>query len=218
MFYSQLGQDKILFEVFFKDVENGIFVDVGAHDGKTCSNTLFYEESLNWKGICIEPLPDVYNLLINNRKCLSLNYAICNENTDNKEFLELKGHSEMISGLLECYDQRHLQRVHREINEFGGSFKIIKVKTKMLKDILFDNNIEEIHYLSIDAEGAELDILKSIDFSKVFIHVLDIENNFSDTFYIIKNYLEDKGFTNCFSISFDEIFINNNSSLKNKLK
>ena len=213
MFYSQLEQDRILFERFFKNIKDGFFVDIGAHDGKTCSNTLFYEETLKWNGICIEPLPDVYNLLIKNRKSKCFNYAICNDNTE-KDFLELKGYPEMISGLLECYDPRHLQRVYRELNEHGGSGKVIKVKTKKLQDILLDNNVNEIHYLSIDAEGAEFEILNSIDFSKVFIHVIDIENNFSDTFYIIKDFLESKGFTNCFSISFDEIFINNNSNLK----
>ena len=53
-FESQLGQDKYLFENFLKH-KNGFFVDVGAHDGVFLSNTFFFENELNWSGVCVEP-------------------------------------------------------------------------------------------------------------------------------------------------------------------
>lgn len=212
MFYSQIKQDEILYNRYFKDLTNGVFVDIGAHDGITGSNTLFYEKHLNWTGICIEPLPSVYKQLIENRSCVCLNYAICNSDGE-KDFLEVNGYSEMLSGLVEYYDARHLSRVNRELQQYGGSTNIIKVKTRRMKDVLTDTNIKEIHYLSIDAEGSELEILKSIDYDRVFIHVIDIENNYGDTFHIIRDFLVEKGFINKFSIEFDEIFVNKNSHL-----
>ena len=54
-FYSQLGQDKFLIESVFKNKKNGIFVDVGSHDGELLSNTLTLEENFNWSGVCVEP-------------------------------------------------------------------------------------------------------------------------------------------------------------------
>ena len=75
-YYSQIGQDKYTNEIFFKGMENGFFVDIGAHDGIELSNSYFFEKTKNWKGICIEPLPDIYKLLKKNRKCICIEGAI----------------------------------------------------------------------------------------------------------------------------------------------
>ena len=44
MFYSQDNQDKNLETYIFKGYKNGFFIDVGAHNGKTINNTLYFEE------------------------------------------------------------------------------------------------------------------------------------------------------------------------------
>ena len=46
-FYSQDKQDKFLEENVFKGYKNGVFIDVGAHDGKSINNTLFFEIWIN---------------------------------------------------------------------------------------------------------------------------------------------------------------------------
>ena len=61
MFYSQYKQDEFLENTVFKGYKNGFFVDVGAHDGKTINNTLYFELNNNWKGINIEPIEKIYN-------------------------------------------------------------------------------------------------------------------------------------------------------------
>ena len=66
-YYSQFGQDKYLNENFFHNKSNGTYVDIGAHDGITGSNTYFFD-LLGWEGICFEPLPEIYNQLVINRK------------------------------------------------------------------------------------------------------------------------------------------------------
>ena len=210
MYYSQIQQDKILNEVFFKNMRGGFFVDVGAHDGINCSNTYFYEKELGWNGICIEPYPRIFKELEKNRRCSCIEAAICNE-TSEKPFLEISGYSEMISGLVETYDPRHLTRISNEVRDTNGKTNIINVQTKRLKDIFEEHNVKEVHYLSIDTEGAELEVLKSIDFNKVNIHIIDIENNYDDTFSVIKTFLESNGFKHAFPISFDQIFINSKS-------
>ena len=54
--YSQLGQDLDVIKHYnFK--ENGFFVEIGANDGISLSNTYLLEKKYNWKGLCIEPLP-----------------------------------------------------------------------------------------------------------------------------------------------------------------
>ena len=46
MFYSQDGQDQYLEKNIFKNFKNGFFVDVGAHDGVSINNTLYFEKPI----------------------------------------------------------------------------------------------------------------------------------------------------------------------------
>lgn len=213
MFYSQCKQDEILYSRYFNKLSTpGFFIEIGAHNGEYLSNTLFYEESLNWNGICIEASPLLFAECKKRRKCLSLNYAICN-NDGESNFLELIGDPTALSGLVDMYDHRHIQRIDNHIQTIGGEKNYISISTRKLQTILDDNNINEIHYLSIDTEGSELDILKSIDFNKTFIHVIEVENNYPDKFEVIKNILLSNGFIHDKNIEWDEIFIHSHSIL-----
>lgn len=71
MFYSQAGQD---LWVLKKVGNKGFFVDVGAHDGVESSNTYALEKA-GWRGICIEPNPEAYAKLVQERKCNAMNVA-----------------------------------------------------------------------------------------------------------------------------------------------
>ena len=61
-FYSQFNQDNYVFNKFFKNNQNGFFLDIGEHDGVTGNNTKFFED-LGWSGVCIEPIPSVFEEL-----------------------------------------------------------------------------------------------------------------------------------------------------------
>jgi hypothetical protein len=47
-YYSQVGQDRFIHENYFKELKGGVFVDIGAHNGISYSNTYFFEKELNW--------------------------------------------------------------------------------------------------------------------------------------------------------------------------
>ena len=59
MYNSQDNQDKYLEETVFRGYKNGVFVDVGAHDGLSINNTLYFEKYNNWTGINIEPIKTI---------------------------------------------------------------------------------------------------------------------------------------------------------------
>jgi hypothetical protein len=61
--------------------------------------------------------------------------------------------------------------------QYGYQTEEIQVETKVFKNIVKQENITHIDYLSLDVEGHELNVLKGIDFEKVRINVLTIENN-----------------------------------------
>jgi len=217
MYYSQFKQDKILEENIFKGYKNGVFVDVGAHDGVSINNTLYFEENNNWTGINIEPIKKVYDKLITNRpKSININCAVCN-NDGETEFVCNTGYTEMISGIKNTFDPRHQIRLIRENTRYGGMTEIIKVETQRLETIFDKHNISHINYLSIDVEGGEFEVIKSINFDKVFIDVIGFENNYNDTSIPIIQYLEQKNFI-VFHIHLDILMINIKSSFFNNLK
>jgi len=195
MFYSQDDQDKYLEHTVFKGFKHGTFVDVGAHDGVNINNTFYFEKNNSWSGINIEPLPKIFDSLVVNRpKSINIKCAVCNYDGET-DFLSNTGYTEMISGIKDTFDSRHLQRLERENQEHASTTEIIKVKTKRLETILDEHEISRVHYLSIDVEGAEFEVIKSINFDKVFIDVIGFENNYNDTSTPIIEYLQTKGYT-----------------------
>src|ERR1700722_4426554 len=123
--FSQFGQDKFVFERFFKDSrEPGVFVEIGAYDGVTFSNTLLFEE-LGWRGICIEPMPSAFEKLQAARAAICVNCAV-SDNAGQGSFLEVEMPSvfeKMYSGLKANYDERH----KRTIQKWGRNPQEIKV-------------------------------------------------------------------------------------------
>jgi FkbM family methyltransferase len=211
MFNSQDNQDKYLETNIFKGYKNGFFVDVGAHDGVSINNTLYFDKYNNWTGINIEPIKSVYDRLVSNRpNNINLNCAVCNKDGET-EFLCNTGYTEMISGIKDTFDQRHLQRLENENRQMGSTTQVITVNTKKLETICDEHNISHIHYLSIDVEGAEFEVIKSINFDKVFIDVIGFENNYNDVSVPIVEYLENKNFV-MIHLSLDIFMINKKSA------
>ncbi|MAZ55208.1 MAG: hypothetical protein CMP55_05335 [Flavobacteriales bacterium] len=215
MFYSQLKQDKYLEEHVFKGYKNGFFIDVGAHNGKSINNTLYFEKNNNWTGINVEPIKKVYDKLVVNRpNCININCAVCN-NDDKTEFICNTGYTEMISGIKDTFDHRHKQRLQRENKKHGSTTKIIEVETKKLETICDNHKVSHINYLSIDVEGGEFEVIKSINFDKVYIDVIEFENNYNDTSIPIIKYLEDRNYVvihkslDIFMIHQNSVFIKN---------
>ena len=212
-FYSQDKQDEFLENNVFKGYKNGFFVDVGAHDGLSLNNTLYFEKYNKWTGINIEPINNVFNKLMKNRPdCINLNYAVCNYNGET-DFLLNIGNTEMLSGIKESYDNRHLNRLNHENNIYSSNTKIIKINTIKLETIFDKYNIKNINYLSIDVEGGEFEVIKSINFDKIFIDVIGFECNYDDSCIPIIKYLENKNFV-VIHKSLDIFMINNNSIFK----
>ena len=107
-------------EVVFNNKKNGFFIDIGAHDGITYSNSLFFELNNNWNGICVEPNPKVFAKLNTLRKSTNLNVCIGAFNKTIK-FTQIEGYAEMLSGISESYDERHIQRIEQDIERKGGN-------------------------------------------------------------------------------------------------
>ena len=200
-FFSQAGQDKIIKNHFFQNNKNGFFIEIGAYDGIIGSNCCHFEKFLNWEGIAIEASKIQYDKLKKNRKCKTVNKAISNKIKD-VEFVEV------IEGLTQMSGINNENNTAIEIinNNKNSKTKISKITTTTFEEEIKSNL--EIDYLSIDIEGEELDLLKSIDFNKYTIKVISVENNVPDKFNY-NTFFKSKNFSFFDRIGQDEIFFNN---------
>ena len=186
--------------------EKCFYVDIGANDGLSSSNTAYCDLNMGWSGLCIEPHPKAFSELLKNRpNAINLNICISDEDGE-VDFCVVNGYAEMLSGIKKHYHPDHEERINSEIKNHGGSKEIIKIISKPLNKVLFENNLKKVDYLSIDTEGCEMEIIKSINFDLFDIRVISTENTSKSD---IKSFLESKGFTFYGQICSDEIYCKN---------
>ena len=176
--FSQHGQDRFVYESFFKDrAEPGVFVDIGAYNGTLYSNTLLFEK-LGWTGLCVEPLPSAFETLKANRAAICVNCAV-GDRAGRAPFIEIEmpGPYEMMySGLKANFDEHHA----RLIREHGRNRKTYDVVVRPLRDLLVEHAIARVDYLSIDTEGSEWKILRDFDLAAFGVKAISVENNARD--------------------------------------
>jgi FkbM family methyltransferase len=205
-YYSQYKQDNILDNVIFKNKRGGVFLDIGANDGITLSNTFFLEKSRGWTGLCVEPLPSIFEKLKGNRSCVVENCA-ASDITRKDILMEISGYSEMLSGLKSSYNKQHLSRINDEMEKYGGERKEIEIDCINVNELLNKHKLKRIDYFSIDTEGSELKILKAINFNDFKIDVITVEANYKKERIKIKLWLFWKGYKYITNLGNDMLFI-----------
>ena len=174
---SQNGQDLLaLLSNDFK--KGGIFIEFGAYDGVIFSNTYLLEKQFGWSGILIDPIPNHYKSMKLNRKCKLIHGAITAE----------KQHSVLIEEL-------PASDLSRLVEKPGIFKKTHEVKSFTLQEVI-DQNLPNvgIDFLSIDIEGNDIDILKSLDLNRYKINTVCVEHNFREGSDEIIGYMDIKGY------------------------
>lgn len=201
MFFSQAGQDAFLDEKVFKGKRDGTFVEIGGYDGITGSNCLFFELLRGWKGLLIEPSPTFFAQASAFRKATCLQVALSDQDGE-AEFMDVQeGYSQM-SGLTATYDPKLRETVESDPRHKG---ELITVKTRTLPDLLDQNFLREVDYVSLDVEGGEMAVLSSFPFDRFRVTAWTIENNTGAT--DIPAFMRDKGYKRIEALGVDDIYV-----------
>lgn len=138
-YYSEFGEDRWIAENMAIP-KAGVFVDVGALNGVGGSNSLWFERQ-GWTGLCIEADPRMWEGLLQRRNCMKF-FGAAGSNPS-MEF-----------------------EVNPQIgwSGFGRGGTKISVPVLPLANILEAYGIDTVDILSIDVEGAELDVWHSGSF------------------------------------------------------
>jgi len=200
-FHSQYGQDRFIFKTFFPNKRGGVFLDVGAYDGVKLSNTFFFEKEMGWTGLCIEPSPTQFKLLSKSRSCICVNCAVYDREGD-VEFLDTGA----LSGIIEGYDKPHRRKVwsKKRGKKRPKPGDRITVPCRVLPNLLREHNLSKIDYMSIDTEGSEPAIIKTLDMEEFEISVISVENNYDDR--RVKKHLSNMGYVKVKHIKVDDIY------------
>jgi FkbM family methyltransferase len=169
---SQINQDINIIK-FYDNKKNGFFIEIGASDGINFSNTYLLEKEYNYKGICVEPIPEHYkNLVINRPNSICCDKAVYSISDLILDF-DIANNLDLLSGISICID------TFKE--SIDSNKTTIQVKTISLNDLLYTNNAPNfIEYLSLDTEGSEYEILKNFNFSNYIFGLIDVEHNYQE--------------------------------------
>lgn len=166
---SQLGQDLwVLIGSSFK--RGGTFMEIGAADGKSFSNTFLLEKEFGWKGVIVEPAQIWHQDLKKNRDCEIDTRCCTSESGVEVDFLETP------SAMLSTIERFKDSDTHAHERKKGSLYKVRTVSLNDLFQQYFPNG--EVDYLSIDTEGNEEEILRNFDFARFSFRFASIENAF----------------------------------------
>lgn len=164
LLWAQGYEDLVLFHVL-KDVENGFYVDVGANSPWDYSVTkLFYEHG--WHGINIEPLEEHYRTLCEDRpRDINVCMGVGNREAE-LEFVVDEGCSSFAPDVMAKKEHSGCALEHR------------KMHVKRL-DSIFDeklpSHVRDIHFLKIDVEGFEREVLEGVSLDKYRPWIVTLE-------------------------------------------
>jgi FkbM family methyltransferase len=172
IYYSQFGEDKYINEKYFKNSSCLTYFEAGAMDGVKYSNTKFFENTLGWKGILVEPNPTNYEKLkVNRGKNNKIFNCLISDNKDELEFIYSDEVHSAVSCVKDTMPKDHDKNYFDHIDS-----KIIKIKPRTLTSIIEESGFKTIDFFVLDVEGHELNVLKSFNFSICKIKLFMIEN------------------------------------------
>jgi FkbM family methyltransferase len=171
---------------------------MGACDGIIYSNTKFFENAMSWKGVLIEPDPTMFSQLKKNRPHSQCFHCAVSLLPGNVEFYA----TGPLSSVKDLTSSHHIESWHEKYPP-----KLIEVPSRRLDDILHEAGITHIDFWSLDVEGAEFNVLQTMDWS-ISVYLILIEKQEPESKKLCDEILLKNGFVRVENFAHNEIWIN----------
>jgi FkbM family methyltransferase len=166
--YSQSGEDLIV-DFILRALRMGLpsYLDIGAYRPTFINNTYhFYERG--GAGILVEPNPFLFEELKKIRpRDTILNVGVGAKEEKEKDFYILT------SATLSTFSGEEMERLTASGNQKVE--KVLKIPVRDINSLIEEYFSPAPHFISLDVEGGEMEILTSLDFSRFKPEVLCIE-------------------------------------------
>ena len=169
---SARGEDAAVLRTFFTDhltgkpLRGGTFLEIGGANGLEQSNSWIFEVCLGWKGILAEAHPRFFSQLTRHRPAsLNLHFAACQQGAG--EWANFSA-QRWTGARVITSDESLAGSKH-------SSIQTVSVQCGQLGKYLTQLAVQRLDFLSIDVEGAEFSVLKSLDFTQLAIGVVLVE-------------------------------------------
>lgn len=172
MIFSQNNEQQIILD-YFGHRDYGTFLDVGANDGKTLSNTHGLA-LLGWDGICVEPAPEPFDRLkdlYEDSKVVCYQYAIGDHNGKMDFHISGSHLGNGDTGLLSTLSKSERSKWKKE------SFEVDQVNVLDWKTFYEGIGSPQIDFMSIDAEGYDWSILRQMNLKEIGTSLICVEFN-----------------------------------------
>ncbi len=161
-FYGQFQapQDRLLFEHYFchRDAP-GRYLESGAVDGVSESSGLFFEETLGWSAVNVEPVPASFELLRRNRpRSLNIDAALSNQ-VGWTTFTQAYHPQHPVFGNGSI---RHSEAHRTDLLQQGCTFEEFRVRTTTFAQLVREHAIDSLDLMILDVEGHELEVVEGM--------------------------------------------------------
>ncbi|CAL4085648.1 unnamed protein product, partial [Meganyctiphanes norvegica] len=235
--YNLLGKNNIALqgvddsEVFYKmqiqkifaEKTDGWFLEAGALDGETMSNTIWLEKERGWTGLLVEADPHDYEALKEKqRKAWSANCCLAPNPYPSKMTFTDHSHYAGPMAVSLGFKMRAMHALSNYVEKIDlGNSWFRRVQCIPLPSILSALKVSHLDLFSLDVEGAEMDILATLDFNKIEVDVLFLEWKripvIEEQYKVIKE-LETKGMVKYLVFKEDLIFFRKGSSYHKRME
>jgi FkbM family methyltransferase len=181
-YQSRRGINKLSTKIIaYLKYSGGFYVELGANNGISQSNTLYLEKSLNWKGVLVEPNFENYLKCIRNRSKLNAIFHNACVSFDYKNTYANFLYADLMSVSLDLESDISDPYAHQKtgLNFLSGNSSDLHfaAPAATLNKLLIEANAPSlIDLLVLDVEGAEMEVLKGIDHSMFKFKYMCIES------------------------------------------
>lgn len=206
---SQFGEDAFLLDLFAGQRE-GFFVEAGAYDGLALSATSVFE-SLGWRGLLVEPLPDRFEQCVRNRPRSKVErYALGGANASGTTTFEVAEGA----GILDMASQRSMGEHQRTwVEGQHGTFRRIEVPLASLDSLLTQAMREVspgrsvVDLVVLDVEGAEAEALRGLDAARFGVRVFVVEDLTCGEDVVIPGMLRERGYVEAVRYGHNRVYL-----------
>ncbi len=149
--------DEVLYRNYFRHKRHGYFIDVGAGDGVYDSNTLFFEKSLGWRGVCLEPSPSNFDKLVKVRRSMNIMAGLSDRTASRVKFTEANDGVRMSGGAID-----YPPKLREFVLRCGFRFRELEIDTLSYGSLIQSVGVKTVDLMSVDVEGEETAVLQGM--------------------------------------------------------